>query len=115
MSEFTKGPWHWEKDRFRDGFSGLYAGNDPVLYPQRENDGDDGAAWFGIDEDYYGETALKETDACLISAAPDLLDALIALKTANGGDDFNGWHEGFDSAIEKARAAIAKALGTTER
>lgn len=111
MSEFTKGPWRWEKDRFRDGFSGLYAGNDPVLYPQRENDGDDGAAWFGTDEDYYGETALKEADAQLIAAAPELLKALQALMEEESRGRIMPVGPGWD----KARAAIAKALGTTER
>jgi hypothetical protein len=59
-----------------------------------------------------GEIQRDKANAHLIAAAPDLLDALIALRTANGGDNFNGWHQGFDSAIEKARAAIAKALNT---
>ncbi|NQY83859.1 MAG: hypothetical protein HRT34_03505 [Alcanivorax sp.] len=59
-----------------------------------------------------GEIQRDKANAHLIAAAPDLLDALIALRTANGGDNFNGWHQGFDSAIEKARAAIAKAMNT---
>ena len=50
-------------------------------------------------------------NACLIAAAPELLAALLALKTANGADNFNGWHEDFLPAIQKANAAIAKATG----
>lgn len=110
MQEFkgTPGPWAWSEDRFRDGFSGLYSGDDPVLWPQRENDGDDGAAWFGTDEDYYGETALLDADARLIAAAPDLLEALQKVVAISDRK-----HEAWD----KAHAAIAKALNTdtTER
>lgn len=76
MSEakFTKGPWHWSPYKDVDGFYGLYSGDQPVVYPQRCNDGDDGNAWFSSDESYYGETALTEADAHLIAAAPDMYD-----------------------------------------
>lgn len=77
MSNFTKGPWVWSDDRFRGGYSCLYSesADEPVLWPQRENDGDEGAAWFATD-DYYGETALVDADAHLIAAAPDLYEAI---------------------------------------
>ena len=48
-------------------------------------------------------------NARLIAASPDLLAALNALRTANGSDDFEGWHPAFRDAIDMARAAIAKA------
>ena len=51
----------------------------------------------------------EKANAFLISAAPDMLSALNALRTANGADDFEGWHPSFREAIEQARAAIAKA------
>lgn len=74
----TPGPWRWEKDRFNDGFSGLYSGDEPVIVPQCRNDGDDGAAWFGVDEYYYGETALREADSTLIAACdPDTIRELL--------------------------------------
>lgn len=38
-----------------------------------------------------------------------LLEALIAFRDGgpNGGQNFNGWHESYGPAIEKAQAAIA--------
>ena len=51
----------------------------------------------------------EKANAFLMSAAPDMLSALNALRTANGSNDFEGWHPSFREAIEKARAAIAKA------
>ncbi|MGL4680035.1 MAG: hypothetical protein ACRCWC_11720 [Plesiomonas shigelloides] len=52
-------------------------------------------------------------NARLIAAAPDLLEALIAIRDGGvqGGEDFHGWHDSYKPAIEKARAAIAKAEG----
>lgn len=70
--KFTPAPWEWAKDRNTDGYYGLYSGDTPVVYPQRCNDGDEGLAWFSTDESYYGETALKESDAALIAAAPEM-------------------------------------------
>jgi len=75
-AKFTKGPWEWRKDHHNDGYYGLYANDEPVVYPQCCNDGDDGLAWFSTDEDYYGETALKQADADLISCAPEMYEML---------------------------------------
>ena len=76
MSEtkFTPAPWCWVHYKDVDGFYGLYSGDQPIVYPQRCNDGDDGNAWFSTDESYYGETALTEADAHLIAAAPEMYD-----------------------------------------
>lgn len=57
------------------------------------------------------ESNTDRANALLIAAAPELLAALIALKTANGADNFNGWHEAFLPAIKEANAAITKATG----
>ena len=107
QSEHTPGPWAWNRYEFRDGFYGLYSGDLPVLYPQRENDGDDGDAWFSSDEDYYGETALKEADARLIAAAPELLAALQQAVTSMQDHGWRNEH----LAVRAARAAISKATG----
>ena len=109
-TRWTPGPWEWLEDRFNGGFSGLFANDEPVLYPQRRNDGDEGDAWFGTDEDYYGETTLKEPDAHLIAAAPDLYEALtqcLALAELQYGnmDDIAS------HVFGKCHTALAKARG----
>lgn len=38
-----------------------------------------------------------------------MLEAFETLKTANGGEDFTGWHDSFHPAIAKIRAAIKAA------
>ena len=76
VTKFTKGPWEWVVDRNTGGFYGLYAGDHPVVYPQRCNEGDEGLAWFSTDESYYGETALTEANAALIACAPEMYEML---------------------------------------
>lgn len=46
-------------------------------------------------------------------AHDELLEALIAFRDGGpiGGQDFEGWHQSYLPAIEKARAAIRKATG----
>lgn len=73
--EHTPGPWQWHHDLMNDGFTGLFANDYPVVYPQRCNDGDDGDAWFDT-SGTAGEETLTEADASLIAAAPDMLQAL---------------------------------------
>lgn len=49
-----------------------------------------------------------ESDDDLIAAAPELLEALIEMQR-NGRKQ--GWNDKYESSMEKARLAIAKALG----
>jgi hypothetical protein len=100
-TNFTPAPWLWVKDRNTDGFYGLYSGVTPVVYPQRCNDGDDGLAWFSADEDYYGETALKQADADLIAAAPDMYKLLANLQIEGGLSIAR--HREIDRMLAKAR------------
>ncbi|MCO8052282.1 hypothetical protein NI531_16295 [Proteus penneri] len=53
-------------------------------------------------------TANQKADAHLIAVAPELLEALIEMQR-NGRKQ--GWNDKYESSMEKARLAIAKALG----
>lgn len=53
-------------------------------------------------------TANQKSDAHLIAAAPELLEALIEMQR-NGRKQ--GWNDIYESSMEKTRLAIAKALG----
>ena len=72
------------------------------------------ATAHGIDAANYSEffpsTEQAKANARLIAAAPELLEALLALEEVDG---FKGWHHTYDEACAKARAAIAKATGNT--
>lgn len=111
MSGHTPGPWSWSKDRFRGGYSGLFGpADEPVVYPQCENDGDSGAAWFNTDGD-AGEETLTDANAKLISAAPDLLEALSMAITRLREIEICSDISIPNELREAARAAIAKATG----
>lgn len=102
--KFTPAPWEWVKDRNTDGYYGLYSGDTPVVYPQRCNDGDEGLAWFSTDESYYGETALKESDAALIAAAPEMYNLLMQMHISGRlGLDVHGRIE---QLLAKARGEV---------
>lgn len=105
--KFTPAPWEWVKDRNTDGYYGLYSGDTPVVYPQRCNDGDEGLAWFSTDESYYGETALKESDAALIAAAPEMYEMLDEIS--DGLLDAGGF--GNCALAKRIEQLLAKARG----
>jgi len=98
----TPGPWEWVPDRFNGGYSGIasQATGQEVLFPNHRNEGDDGDAWF---EDFP-----SEADKHLIAAAPDLLEALEAIR-----EDFKFCSDVRGILASKADAAIAKAKGET--
>ncbi|HEX6215270.1 MAG TPA: hypothetical protein VFZ38_10650 [Vicinamibacterales bacterium] len=103
MSGFTPGPW-WVK-------------NGPTLYPGSNiptslqivtNEATYVVASISVD----GHNRIDLADARLIAAAPELLEALILLEhemveSGNAHSTDYGWKP----AIEKTRAAIAKATG----
>lgn len=101
--EWTPGPWHWNEDRMRDGWTGLFGADEtPVIYPQRENDGDDGAAWFAKEED-AGEEGLSDADRSLIEAAPELYAALRESSKQLRAAGYGGMAAVAESALAKAR------------
>ena len=59
---------------------------------------------------------IKDANARLISAAPDLLEACRLLVTYDSSDDFSGTSMmlAYDDAITAARAAISRATGATD-
>lgn len=95
-------PWAVERVTYDPGMTSVVrAANGTVVHWRKP----------GRDDSEYMRDQ-QNAEAQLIAAAPDLLEALQALRTANGANDFNGWHSDFDEAIAKARAAIAKATGS---
>lgn len=74
----TPGEREWVEDRFNGGWSGLYAGDEPVIVPQCRNEGDTGAAWFA-DEADADECGLSDGDRQFMEAtSPANVLALIA-------------------------------------
>lgn len=64
----TPGEREWVEDRFNGGWSGLYAGDEPVIVPQCRNEGDTGAAWFA-DEADADECGLSDGDRQFMEVA----------------------------------------------
>lgn len=91
-STYTPGPWHVEKCGVRNKGGYICEMTRPTSF--------DGQA-----ERYEMESAMRDADARMIAAAPDMLDALKAFPgftdDATVGDKW----------IEQMRAAIAKAEG----
>ena len=109
MSEHTPGPWEWfepygdfdDDDRLGADCAGLRAGKEEILYPIWHNDRTGGIGVVGSGNAY------------LISAAPELLEALESLLMAcsiNGVPE-RGAREPAYIDLMDARATIAKAHG----
>lgn len=94
MSEaFTPGPWQWWTSCSWRRLHGPPSGNNWVLMPT-------------VASDNHPDIIVKDADMALISAAPEMFEALAAMIEI-GGDDDGG------CVIAKARAALAKARGET--
>jgi hypothetical protein len=124
-TKHTQGPWHWvdpENDLEWDGKSGMvYASLRTVKeFGENRTDVIDGKHYthFSLPKFILGYCeSIEGTDesaanARLIAAAPELLEALILLEremveSGNAQSRDYGWKP----AIEKTRAAIAKATG----
>lgn len=88
MSGYTKGPWHVD-------YGTKYA-------RIKNSDG-----WYVMEPSSFHSTVRHRADAYLIAAAPDLYEALKALRSLL-------WDEGYSDqtlAMARADAAIAKAEG----
>lgn len=63
--------------------------------------------WYEFDPSAWCPDASAELRR-LHALCEEMGGALDAFRTANGANDFNGWHSRFDDAIFKARIALAK-------
>lgn len=111
-TEYTKGPWFADEEGriWRRPLSELYerggtiAGDKPIAVVYK--------GWYGKDEKGYP----VEANAHLIAAAPELLEACMAMiewddREKDHAVDFNSRMDLCQAAFDKARAAIAKATG----
>ena len=105
QTKHTPGPWKWkypecwEKD--------WYEGELPYLYSSEEY-----VAHFGDCTTYYptsGGTP-DEADRRLIAAAPDMLEALIALRDAASGLQHSDYEYVVEDQIEDATKVINLAI-----
>jgi hypothetical protein len=97
MSKHTPGPWHWSNryktsDNERFTWSLIGANGYGILSCDGEENSPQGLGESGA------------TNARLIAAAPELLDALLRVLRDVASDGRDGWED-------QARAAVAKATG----
>ena len=97
-TQHTPGPWGWYW-RNEDGKA-----NCGVFWQERK-----GMAYSVCRAPSYETQEQWEANAHLIAAAPELLEALVALMPDAEANDFGGPDTG--ARLAAARAAIAKATG----
>lgn len=98
---FTPGPWTWQEDQSdRSAMPRLVSPSGEVCN-------------FGNCERYYPTegTAPSDDDMRLISAAPDLLAALIWFVENDDTNEGMPGNEYWEAGLNAGRAAIAKATG----
>lgn len=101
-AKHTPGPWQLDPPSLRHV-------NDHEYHSIVAGDGVADGRWKG----FTASAFMAIEDARLIAAAPELLEALIALEAAAS------WQEtedisAYDNAVHAARAAIAKATGSAK-
>jgi hypothetical protein len=106
MKKYTPGPWKYELSDGKFGDQQIIAPPIDVCIKTKEI--------IMCNEEYYPTCPINEADWHLISAAPELLEACKAFVAYDDGekeDDFITMMFAYSYAVEKARAAIAKAEG----
>jgi hypothetical protein len=103
-NKHSLGPWSIDKEKkFYSGYSrkslAITDANGYIVLLFDPSDGE-----------YSEALNIDSPNAKLISAAPELLDALKEIVDAADGD---GWNQ-LDASFKKARAAIKKATGETK-
>jgi hypothetical protein len=89
----TPGPWHVEPSAFHSAFHEVVSFHPALIAQIRENNADDGLGDIGL------------ANARLISAAPDLLEALEIARKRLAADAI--FIAKIDAAIAKARGEVA--------
>jgi hypothetical protein len=92
----TQGPWDWHQSKNDDGTH-----NGSVIYLERP-----GMAHCVCKAPRYQTDEQWEADACLIAAAPDMLEALENLENDDGSIPDHAW--------KLVQDAISKAKGESE-
>lgn len=101
----TPGPWHWDVPEFEKGTKSYNALKNENELPRIVSSTGEEVCHFGNSTEYYPTegTPPKDSDARLMSAAPELLEALEHMVHL--------WESYTGSRAGKSRAVIAKARG----
>ena len=102
----TPGPWFWALDEHNQPTNLMRSGTgDYVVSPQAD------VGTYGLSVDRWND--VSEADACLIAAAPDLLEAALEVIRCDECLAGNISMDDYDKAMKALRATIAKALGAS--
>lgn len=110
MSKHTKGPWRVITPKKRGKIFGEEDTSAFGLTIVTNDNDNDGTPWI-IADVAYGQPGECGPDAKLISATPDLLEALEMLRDFQNGCPLPKYEKEWNRAMELANAAIKKAKG----